>query len=872
MGCGDSKLAPSDGNATFDHRIAIKSSKPSGNFSAAFVNITRTKISEPTSAAMLHALRGFCALNEAPEEVFVNLIKHASCELIDAGSEVIQEGAPSDKLYFVESGAIKAKGTETVEQVIEPGALFNELAVLFEFPSQVTAFASGQDCILWSLSRTQFKAEQRLQQKLKQAQQIKKFMHVPELCNPSLQDVLARLSLAISRHHYDPGDRLFTANMAARDMVLIEKGRLLVTFSPRKIMDFSPEGVLKALHIVPPFGEEVEANIQLKSLSNHADERSFVLTEGYVVGAGIFRGRAGVVDAWTWETTPNLSNERYQVVEADIEGGVSPLSATVIDGPLECSSFSVDAFERLCGVCGDSFVLHADQEGDDGLPVPLSPAGRDQFLEKSVERRDLLAAGALAQKFHLHNFDKSVVIGKLEHGLVIRAEFTADVDPNAAVPDPAIEERRKFKEKKKAAAGKKMPVKKAPEKQVYILKFLSKQRLEQTEYVNNAVEERRLLTALDHQYVCKLFGTIQTPDELVYVLENLEGGDLWRVIYNADTHRRMHAAVEKNAADSKAGGPKRSQSFLQRAATFISPATSPVASPLGSPKPFKGDGPPPGCPIALIQFYMASIVMALAHIHAKSIVFRNLSAENVMLDRNGYVRLVGFSLAKRLPCLDEEVHLERRGQRAGKGDSSARRELSLNTSGDGVNESIARQPTGNTDSRGSCDRDRSLGGGSYANTLRRVLGGAATVAEEPTYQFRTYTLCGKADYIGPEMIAHRGHDSRIDLWALGVLLFEMMCGETPFYRLPVSKERPDAAQTLNQSLNHQDEKPTGGPNSLANSSFGASSYYDDEPYISASDIFTNVMDFKVCANIMSISGVRMILIIHNSFILLCFCQ
>ena len=44
----------------------------------------------------------------------------------------------------------------------------------------------------------------------------------------------------------------------------------------------------------------------------------------------------------------------------------------------------------------------------------------------------------------------------------------------------------------------------------------------------------------------------------------------------------------------------------------------------------------------------------------------------------------------------------------------------------------------------------------------------------------TFTLCGTADYLAPELIMHKGHGKEVDLWALGVLAYELMCGCTPF--------------------------------------------------------------------------------------------
>ena len=38
---------------------------------------------------------------------------------------------------------------------------------------------------------------------------------------------------------------------------------------------------------------------------------------------------------------------------------------------------------------------------------------------------------------------------------------------------------------------------------------------------------------------------------------------------------------------------------------------------------------------------------------------------------------------------------------------------------------------------------------------------------------RTYTLCGTVDYLAPEIVRQQGHGFEVDLWALGVLAYEV---------------------------------------------------------------------------------------------------
>jgi p70 ribosomal S6 kinase len=68
---------------------------------------------------------------------------------------------------------------------------------------------------------------------------------------------------------------------------------------------------------------------------------------------------------------------------------------------------------------------------------------------------------------------------------------------------------------------------------------------------------------------------------------------------------------------------------------------------------------------------------------------------------------------------------------------------------------------------------------------------------------RALTICGTAQYMSPEVLTHRGCRFEADIWALGVLIYELCSGRTPF-----GADKDSRQELYRRLMHHRNETMT----------------------------------------------------------------
>ncbi|XP_061399557.1 RAC serine/threonine-protein kinase [Musca vetustissima] len=122
---------------------------------------------------------------------------------------------------------------------------------------------------------------------------------------------------------------------------------------------------------------------------------------------------------------------------------------------------------------------------------------------------------------------------------------------------------------------------------LYAIKILKKEVIIQKDEVAHTITESRVLQTTNHPFLISLKYSFQTNDRLCFVMQYVNGGELF-----------FH---------------------LSRKRVFSEERT---------------------------RFYGAEIISALGYLHSQSIIYRDLKLENLLLDKDGHIKIADFGLCK----------------------------------------------------------------------------------------------------------------------------------------------------------------------------------------------------------------------------------
>lgn len=122
---------------------------------------------------------------------------------------------------------------------------------------------------------------------------------------------------------------------------------------------------------------------------------------------------------------------------------------------------------------------------------------------------------------------------------------------------------------------------------LFALKTISRKKIDRFQIYENMVLERKVLMQIDHLMILKLIKTFKDEKRVYFLTEYVKGQDLFDVL-------REIGIVSEN--DSR--------------------------------------------------FYLACLIVILEHLHERDIIYRDLKPENVMVDEDGYPKLIDFGTAK----------------------------------------------------------------------------------------------------------------------------------------------------------------------------------------------------------------------------------
>ncbi|KAK7279557.1 hypothetical protein RJT34_24610 [Clitoria ternatea] len=168
---------------------------------------------------------------------------------------------------------------------------------------------------------------------------------------------------------------------------------------------------------------------------------------------------------------------------------------------------------------------------------------------------------------------------------------------------------------------------------------------------------------------------------------------------------------------------------------------------------------------AAVRFYASEVVVALEYLHMMGIIYRDLKPENVLIRSDGHIMLTDFDLSL-------------------KGDDATPSTAQIVFDQDPPTNTCSKESSKNqcAPAMSSCMLPNCIAPAVpcfHPRKKRSSRCGSLEIISEPI-EIRSMSFVGTHEYLAPEVVSGEGHGNAVDWWTLGVFIFELFYGITPF--------------------------------------------------------------------------------------------